>query len=131
KFNSNLDKDYRVFLNDYGSIYGSGIYICGPTKDCDNKHGYIVSKQAGFEHRCRINRMTEEKIKLTWLIAEDENNQYYLDLSKEKDERGYISSIDSNGISRNFAKSFLNFLDSFFEAYKIKSEEETFSESSY
>ncbi|WP_250237726.1 SMI1/KNR4 family protein [Cardinium endosymbiont of Oedothorax gibbosus] len=129
----NIDKEYNEFLNKYGCIYGEGFEICGPiegTIDSKMKTEYISLKQLGFENRCKMNRMTEEEVKSCWLIAEiDQGDQYYIKYKKNK--KWLIYSMDRYGKSKIFAKNFLEFLDKFFEAYEIKTEEGDSEEEEY
>ncbi|WP_162789913.1 SMI1/KNR4 family protein [Cardinium endosymbiont of Sogatella furcifera] len=125
---SSIDKEYKAFLNKYGSIDGGGFEIYGPTVhtgDNEKRIQYISSIQRGFENRCRTSKMKAAQIKSCWLIAGiDQGDEYYINLSGKKKENIY--SISPDGKSKLFAKDFLEFLDKFFESYERKFEEETY-----
>ncbi|UWW97650.1 MAG: SMI1/KNR4 family protein (plasmid) [Candidatus Cardinium sp.] len=128
-FDSDNLKDYKDFLNRYGSIFGNGLFICGPTKSFDEKEKKInlmVSIQNAFKNRVSKTVKKLEK-KAIWLIAEDEHNKYYIDFSNH----GCIYSIGLDSIPKYFSENFSNFLDRIFEYYKAyitKPQEESSSE---
>lgn len=117
KLNS-LPKVYTSFLNKYGSVYGEGLIICGPTEsDDDDQIEYMVLKQHSFKNNCMKHNIKNSEVTHSWLIAEiDEGDQYYINLSNNG--RGCIYSMDMYGTSKLFAENFLIFLDKFFEIYK-------------
>ncbi|TSJ80934.1 MAG: SMI1/KNR4 family protein [Candidatus Cardinium sp.] len=114
-------KGYKNFLNEYGSIYGRSLFIFGPTKAADDKQKKVkcmISMQRSFNNR--MNETVKElEGKKIWLIAEDEDNQYYIDFSNH----GYIYVIGIDGIPKYFSKSFLIFLARLLEDYMMKSGE--------
>ncbi|MDN5247328.1 MAG: hypothetical protein V3581_01470 [Candidatus Cardinium sp.] len=77
-FNIDSLNEYKVFLSEYGSIYGEGFEICGPTTDSVDKVNQIVSMQRSFHSFVDLPRINE---KTCWLIAKNGTKQYYIDLS--------------------------------------------------
>lgn len=119
-----IDKNYKTFLNKYGSMDGGGFEIYGPAKsdagDKEKRIQYISSIQRGFEDRCRISNM--KQIKSCWLIAGiDQSDEYYINLAGRNKDNVY--SISPDGKSKLFSRNFLEFLDMFFETYERKFEE--------
>lgn len=124
---SKLDEDYLKFLKIYGSMYGQGYTICGPTEHTEDKIGYMELMQRSFEDHC-VKNSKGTKMKSCWLIARvDQGDKYYIDLSR--DMKGYIYSMSSEGKSKIFAKGFLDFLKKLFESYKDKKEENVYEKS--
>lgn len=134
---SSLPKGYIQFLNEYGSVYGRGHAICGPTDvnmTTDKaKAQHIASLQRGFKNnfRFRGRNKNPEEIKCYWLIARiegpDQCDQYYIDLSDKG--KGRIYSIDRSGSSRLFSKDFVGFLTKFFDSFSMHQEDESSSDS--
>lgn len=119
---SSIDAEYLKFLKSYRFISGAGFEICGPIENTE----YIVSMQHSFEDLCR-RKSKKTTIKSCWLVAKiDQGDKYYIDLSR--DTKGYIYSMSPDGKSMIFAKSFLDFLDKFFEYYNNKKEEDLYED---
>lgn len=125
-----MDKNYLAFLNKYGSIYGRGFTIVGPSVHTSNKVRYISGFQRGFEARCKDDQMKASHIKASWFIASvDQGDDYYINLSRKN--KNYVYSVNLEGRSKIFANDFLDFLDKFFEAYERQREEESYEEDIY
>ena len=138
---SDLDKYYKEFLTEYGSIYGKGFTICGPTKSIsksESRINYMTSLQLGFQNTCKLNGMKDKKEKSCWLMAEvDQGEQYYIGFSK-KSKKYYINSMSHDGSSEIFTDNFIDFLEKFLnkfleadKSYHIKSQEQAYQEEFY
>ncbi|UWW97177.1 MAG: SMI1/KNR4 family protein [Candidatus Cardinium sp.] len=120
-------KEYREFLNKYGSIRDTAfdIYQCEIQEDeelddkirksnIEEKVKKITSTQISF-HRSIKKRGRNEKN--YWLIAKDRDTQYCINLEKNSN-LGHVSYVDSSGNFVNFAKYFSEFLDKIFKKYE-------------
>lgn len=114
---SSFPEEYVKFLNKYGSISGKYLEICGRGPD-DAPDGEIGC-QRSFRSVCTgIYRMKAAQVRRCWLIAQImEADHYFMCFSKKG--KGYVYSLDSNGRVKFYAKSFLDFLDRFFEEYEV------------
>lgn len=120
---SSIDAEYLKFLKKFRFINGAGFEICGPIENTE----YMVSMQLAFEDLC-ARKSKKTNVKSCWLVAKiDQGDKYYIYLSR--DTGGFIYSMSPDGKSRIFAKSFLEFLDKFFETYNIKKEEDVYEKS--
>ena len=126
-FNSYQLKEYKEFLNKYGSIRNTplDIYKCQLTEDeelddeirkanIDKKVNEIKSTQILF-HRSIKKRGRNEKN--YWLIAKDQNIQYFINLEKNSN-LGNVSYVDSSGKFVHCAKDFSDFLDEFLKKHE-------------
>lgn len=120
-----LDKEYRKFLNKYGSIHGEGYRIIGSSSRI-NKINHSASVQLGFENCCKIDGIKEKIVKSCWLMASiDQEDQYYFNLASKN--KNYIYSLNHEGRTKIYAKNFLDFLDKFFESFQRKDEEREYA----
>ena len=112
-------KEYIEFLNQYGAMFNNGFGICGPSQVASNKKKAIkdmMSSQGGFNSCCGVNGVKKRELASYWQIAYvDQEDEYLIDVSKNG--KGFIYSMSYEGKSRLFAKSFLEFLENFFEEY--------------
>lgn len=116
---------YKEFLNKYGYIYGSGLYMCVPmcipnelqdVKPIESIVEYIVSKQNTFHDYYIDGGGETSKLKYCWLIGEYQDEFYYIDSSYNG--KGHIYRMELDGTSNFFAEDFLDFLYKLFEVYK-------------
>lgn len=120
-------KEYKEFLNKYGSIRHTtfDIYQCELIEDeelddeikksnIDKKVDAIISTQSLFHNSVKKPGRNE---KTFWLIAKDQDNQYFVNLNKNSN-LGHVYYVDSSGNLVHFAKDFSEFLNKFFEEYE-------------
>lgn len=115
--------EYSDFLSEFGSIRSESSFICGPTKGSTNKVEDMLSLQREFEAFLeRIDWGLEANKKHIWLIAKNnQGNQYFIS-NAENSNAHSIYCIDSSGKCLLFANNFLDFLDKFFEEYRLSTQ---------
>lgn len=120
---SQLPKDYRQFLNKYGSIDGESITIGESTRRIgDDRINYLASMQRTFKHGCESDHMSKNQLRCCWRIAGieqifigDHSIDYYVNVSKIG--RGFIYSRKFHDGHKLYAYNFAEFLDKLFEDY--------------
>ena len=127
--NSDALKEYKEFLNKYGSIRRTAfdIYQCELIEDeelddqirksnMDKKINAIISTQRLFHASVRKAGWNE---KTCWLIAKDEDGQYFMNLATSSN-LGHVYYVDRSGNILHFSNDFSVFLHQFFNMYQQK-----------
>ena len=126
-FNSYELKEFKKFLNLYGSIRRSAfdIYKCELIEDeelddeirkvnTDTKVKAVTSTQILFHLSIKQGGINQKNY---WLLAKDEDAQYCINLERNSN-LGHIFCVDSSGSLVYFAENFSDFLDPLFNKHR-------------